>query len=409
MLGSLEEAEDAVQHAFTSAHGALLRDDREIRLKPWLYAIARNRCVSVLRARREHADDNVETSTAGLDAEVEQRAELRQLVADLQDLPEDQRAALVLSELRDLSHQEVAEILGCRVANVKGLVFRARTGLSERREAREASCVAIQEELSTAQGGALRRGRLRHHLRTCAPCSAYLQDVRHQRKMMAAILPVVPTAGLKSSVLAAVGAGGAAAGGGGAAAGGGLLAGLTTAGGATVAKVAVVGALVAGGGGLVGHAALDGHDAPSSPIPPVSPSAPSDVAPGRAVQGLDPAESGQPKEAEGAKPAESNDDSSKNAGQGARAKGRHGRAHARHRPAHAPAAGRLRPNHAHKPSQRPVRANPPKAQRPPPRKPASTPSKPLVRPRGGPVLRPRPGLVPDMPPTAESPPETPDG
>ncbi|MDQ4048290.1 MAG: hypothetical protein M3131_02770, partial [Actinomycetota bacterium] len=45
MLGSLEEAEDAVQHAFAAAHRDLLRDDREIRLKPWLYAIARNRCL----------------------------------------------------------------------------------------------------------------------------------------------------------------------------------------------------------------------------------------------------------------------------------------------------------------------------------------------------------------------------
>jgi hypothetical protein len=43
MLGSFEEAEDAVQHTFSSAYRALLRDDREIALRAWLYAIARNR------------------------------------------------------------------------------------------------------------------------------------------------------------------------------------------------------------------------------------------------------------------------------------------------------------------------------------------------------------------------------
>jgi RNA polymerase sigma factor (sigma-70 family) len=284
MLGSQEEAEDAVQHTFTSAHSALLRDERDIRLKPWLYTIARNRCLSILRARREQPEENVETSTVGLDFEVEQRAELRQLVDDLQDLPEEQREALVLSELRDLSHQEVADVLGCKVANVKGLVFRARMGLTERREARDASCQSIQEELSTAQGGTLRRGRLRHHLRSCAPCSAYLDDVRHQRKMMAAVLPVIPAAGLKSSVFAATGigggaaaAGGGAVAGGSAAAGGGILGSLTTVGGATVAKVAVIGALAAGGGGLVGQAALEDSDSSSDRPPAASERVPAGV------------------------------------------------------------------------------------------------------------------------------------
>src|SRR5919199_2973896 len=39
MLGSHEEAEDAVQHTFISAHDSLLRSDRPIQLKPWLYTI----------------------------------------------------------------------------------------------------------------------------------------------------------------------------------------------------------------------------------------------------------------------------------------------------------------------------------------------------------------------------------
>ena len=52
MLVSPEEGEDAVQNVFLSAHRQLLSDAREIKLKPWLYAIARNRCLSMLRARR---------------------------------------------------------------------------------------------------------------------------------------------------------------------------------------------------------------------------------------------------------------------------------------------------------------------------------------------------------------------
>ena len=56
MLGSHEEAEDVVQHTFTAGYQSLLADERQITLKAWLYVVARNRCLSLLRARREHAD-----------------------------------------------------------------------------------------------------------------------------------------------------------------------------------------------------------------------------------------------------------------------------------------------------------------------------------------------------------------
>jgi RNA polymerase sigma factor (sigma-70 family) len=53
MVGTTEEAEDVLQHTFMAAYRALRTSDRPIRLKAWLYTIARNRCLSVLRARRE--------------------------------------------------------------------------------------------------------------------------------------------------------------------------------------------------------------------------------------------------------------------------------------------------------------------------------------------------------------------
>jgi len=214
MLGTREEAEDAVQHAFAALHNELVRDSGRLHLRPWLYTVARNRCLSMLRARREQPDDALEPSTAGLDDEVERRADLRELLADLQDLPADQRAALVLSELGDLSQAEVGAVLDTDAAKVKGLVFRARSGLVERREARVASCEDMRVELASARRGALRRGRLRHHLRSCPECAHYLQDIRRQRRMIALLLPVVPSVGLKRGVLATAGLGaGAGAGG----------------------------------------------------------------------------------------------------------------------------------------------------------------------------------------------------
>ena len=249
MLGGREEGEDALQQAFASAHRDLLRGERDVNFKPWLYTIARNRCLSVLRARRETAHIESEIPTAGLSEQVEQRADLRELLVDLHDLPTDQRAALVLTELEDLSQAEVAEVLGCGVGNVKGLVFRARAGLGERREARDAPCEEIRAELASARRGGLRRGRLRHHMKACPSCAAYLDDVRGQRRMLAAVLPVVPSLGLQETVLAAAGIGGGSAAGGAGVLGGGLAA---LGSGSTVAKIAVVGAL-AGGVGVAGN------------------------------------------------------------------------------------------------------------------------------------------------------------
>jgi hypothetical protein len=161
----------------------------------------------------------------------------------------------------------VAGVLGCEVARVKALVFRARSGLIERREARETPCADIREQLANLRGGSLRRSELRHHLRHCPGCSDYREQVRRQRQMFAVALPVVPSMGLKSSVLSAAGIGGGAAGGGAAAAAGGGAAGAAAAGGggmalggtlgsAAVTKVALV-AVLAGGGAVAGEAAVE--------------------------------------------------------------------------------------------------------------------------------------------------------
>jgi RNA polymerase sigma factor (sigma-70 family) len=256
MLGSREEAEDAVQHTFAAAYSNLLEDEREIRLKPWLYAIARNRCLSLLRARREQASDEFEIETAGLQEQVQRRADLRDLLRDLGDLPEEQREALLLAEVGDFSHQEIAGVLDCEVPRVKALVFRARSGLMERREARDMPCAEVREQLANLRGGSLRRSEIKHHLRVCEGCRDYRAEVRRQRALLGAVLPVIPSAGFKGGVLGAIlGYGGGSAGGGAVAAGG----------SSVVAKLALAGLLV-GGGAVVGTTTLE-HGGPGGRHP----------------------------------------------------------------------------------------------------------------------------------------------
>jgi RNA polymerase sigma factor (sigma-70 family) len=253
MLGSREEAEDAVQQTFASAYRDLQRGgDREIVLKPWLFTIARNRCLSVLRARHEVPQDHTEVATAGLTEQVEQRAELRELLADIRELPDEQRAALLLAEVGGLAQADIASVLGCEAARVKALVYRARSGLIARRDARELPCEQVREQLSELRGGSLRRTELQLHLRECPGCREFRAEVKRQRQMLAVALPVAPTLGLKSSVLGAVGIGGGAAAAGGGAAAGGVAVGSGAA-LAGVAKVAAVAVIAAGGTAVVVH------------------------------------------------------------------------------------------------------------------------------------------------------------
>ncbi len=265
MLGGHHEAEDALQQVFVDAHRHLVDSDNDILLRPWLYAVARNRCLSLLRARRPVValDSVAEPEWAGLavGAEVERRQDLQDLLSDLARLPEEQRAALVLSELGALSHDEIAVALAVRREKVKALVFQAREALMGWKEARGVDCREIREQLSTMRGGALRRAPLRRHLDNCAECSEYREAVRSQRAALAIILPVVPSLALKHSVLtAALTAGGAGGGAAAGAAGGVVVAagagsGLTSITGGIAAK-ALIAALVTVGAGGGGYAAL---------------------------------------------------------------------------------------------------------------------------------------------------------
>ena len=69
--------------------------------------------------------------------EVHRREDLRELVAGIGRLPEDQRSALLLAELDDLDHRAIATIVGCEVSKVKALIYQARSALIADRDARE--------------------------------------------------------------------------------------------------------------------------------------------------------------------------------------------------------------------------------------------------------------------------------
>ncbi|MHB8532985.1 MAG: RNA polymerase sigma factor, partial [Solirubrobacteraceae bacterium] len=202
MLGSRQDAEDAVQATFSSAYTSLLRDNRPIMVRPWLFAIARNDCLSILRRRRPWEELNGEPALGPDPArELELREELNDIVIGVRRLPEHERAALVLTELHGLSQRETGTVLGVRTEQVKAYVYQARSKLISEREARETDCREIREELASARGAALLRGRLRRHMRSCEDCRSYAAGVSRQRRQLAALLPIAPSLALRYRVL----------------------------------------------------------------------------------------------------------------------------------------------------------------------------------------------------------------
>jgi RNA polymerase sigma factor (sigma-70 family) len=202
MLGSRQDGEDAVQATFISAYRALRADGRPISLRPWLFTIARNDCLSIIRRRRPVVELNGEVAP-GPDplGSLELREELRNVFEGLRELPENQRAALVLAEVHGLSQQEIGTVLGVRADQVKAFIYQARSKLVSERQARDVDCREIREELSTARGAALLRGRLRRHIRSCPDCRVYANGVARQRRQLGALLPVVPSLALKYRAL----------------------------------------------------------------------------------------------------------------------------------------------------------------------------------------------------------------
>jgi RNA polymerase sigma factor (sigma-70 family) len=255
MLGSTEDAEDVLQEVFVNAYRAMLADEREINLRPWLYRIARNRCLNHLRkptADAQESMDMVPAVEAASTAErVHNREEFRQLLSDVGKLPETQRTALLLREMDALSYEEIAAAMETTVPSVKSLLVRARISLAEASQARLLTCGEVRVELSEAAEG-LRKvsAPVRRHVRECEECADFRSQVRSNEKVLAALFPVGPLIALKGFIASKLGLGGAGASGTGAGAAGASAAGASAVGG--------VGAAISGSGAAGGLGAIGG-------------------------------------------------------------------------------------------------------------------------------------------------------
>ncbi|HEY2284055.1 MAG TPA: RNA polymerase sigma factor [Solirubrobacteraceae bacterium] len=259
MLSSREDAEDVLQEVFAAAFNAVLADEREINVRPWLYRIARNRSLNHLRRASAIGVDSMDVHYAdnGLSTgeRVLKRESFRQLLGDVKELPETQRTALLLREIDALSYEQIADAMETTVPSVKSLLVRARISLAEAAEARQLSCEEVRLQLGEVAEGLAKLGApARRHVRGCERCRSFKKQLKENNHALAAIFPVGPLLLAKKLLLtklgstasaghvgasagATAGATAGAAGAGGASAAGGIL----TAGAGAVATKAVAG------------------------------------------------------------------------------------------------------------------------------------------------------------------------
>ncbi len=241
--GPRANAEDVLQDVFMRAYSALRADERPVAVRAWLYRVAHNRCIDELRRPGAQPTEIVEQEgDPRLDPALaaERREHLRRLVVDLGRLPEQQRSALLMRELEGFTYQELGDTLGVTQPAVKSLLVRARVGLAEAAQARDASCEEIREDLAETRDRRVRASaRAKRHLRDCGDCRGFDKALRSTSRDLGLLLP--GPAGLFGMLAGLLGGG---AGGGGAAGGavGGGAAGVASGGvaAATATKVAVV-------------------------------------------------------------------------------------------------------------------------------------------------------------------------
>jgi RNA polymerase sigma-70 factor, ECF subfamily len=104
-------------------------------VKAYLLAIARNLYIEELRRRQRHAELSDQIADKNdLARRTEIRADLDKAIRNLQELPEGDRAALLMRVMEEMSYEEIGAALGISIAAVKTRIFRARLRLAELQE-----------------------------------------------------------------------------------------------------------------------------------------------------------------------------------------------------------------------------------------------------------------------------------
>lgn len=135
------DAEDAVSHSFMMVCEKRYQPKPGASFKTWLYAVARNLCLSKLRTKnrffslwtsKENGEEqmvDVADSTSGAREQLSRQEAIALIQKAIAKLPAEQKEALLLREYHGFGYEEIAQVLDCSLEKVKVLIFRARSHL----------------------------------------------------------------------------------------------------------------------------------------------------------------------------------------------------------------------------------------------------------------------------------------
>ncbi len=132
MLGDSTEAQDAAQDVFLKAFRGLRKFRADAAFSTWLYRIARNHCLDLLKTRKRRAEDSLDALLEkgdGVLGKLPSSPPPSDSQALLSGLPSDYRAVLILREVHGYSYGEIAHSLEITLDSVKARLRRARQSL----------------------------------------------------------------------------------------------------------------------------------------------------------------------------------------------------------------------------------------------------------------------------------------
>ena len=142
------ESEDVAQNTFLQVWKSRARYERTAKFTTWLFTIARNLCLNEIRRRSRHPAESLEETHPEHDDQPSRQYEdkkvflptenilhgelARKIEEALDELPENQRTAILLCRQDEVSYEEIADILGCSLSATKSVIHRGRETLKEK-------------------------------------------------------------------------------------------------------------------------------------------------------------------------------------------------------------------------------------------------------------------------------------
>jgi RNA polymerase sigma factor (sigma-70 family) len=170
LLGDASAGEDVAQIALLNAYQALRRGTEPAQVRAWLFRIAHNAALEILSRRRELVEFNEEHHRC---EDLQEASAARgALLAALGALPERQRAAYLLREVRGLRMSEIGERLDLSQQQVEQALFAARNRLAEQLTFGDGLDCETALDLGSKSPHRATQRALKRHLRACVSCRA---------------------------------------------------------------------------------------------------------------------------------------------------------------------------------------------------------------------------------------------